>query len=82
MLCLAFPLIAPSGASRLPELDAVRVPTLVVQGTRDRFGMPRSGPQRVVVKVSADHALKSDRAAIAAAIAGWLAARLAQDGRA
>ena len=75
VLCLAFPLIAPSGASRLAELDAVRVPTLVVQGTRDRFGMPPSGPQRVVVEVSADHALKSDRAAIAAAIAGWLAER-------
>jgi predicted alpha/beta-hydrolase family hydrolase len=75
VLCLAFPLIAPSGASRLAELDAVRVPTLVVQGTRDRFGMPPAGPERVVVEVSADHALKSDRAAIAAAIADWLAAR-------
>ena len=26
--------------SRLEELDAVEVPTLVVQGTRDAFGMP------------------------------------------
>jgi hypothetical protein len=67
--------MAPSGASRLAELDAVRVPTLVVQGTRDRFGMPPSAPHRVVVEVSADHALKSDRAAIAEAIAGWFAAR-------
>ena len=26
--------------SRLAELEAVAVPVLVVQGTRDRFGMP------------------------------------------
>src|SRR5205809_477237 len=46
VLCLAFPLQPPrrSGAgaapSRLPELDAVRAPTLVVQGARDPFGIP------------------------------------------
>ena len=46
VLCLAFPLQPPrrSGAppapNRLSELDAVTVPTLVVQGTRDSFGMP------------------------------------------
>jgi predicted alpha/beta-hydrolase family hydrolase len=72
VLCLAFPLVAPSGASRLAELEAVRVPTLVVQGTRDRFGMPPPGPNRTVCQVSADHGLKADRAAIAAAIEGWL----------
>ena len=47
VLCLAFPLQparrtgAAPAPSRLPELDAVTVPTLVVQGTRDPFGMPR-----------------------------------------
>ena len=45
VLCLAFPLEPPQRAgkppkSRLPELDAVTVPTLVIQGERDRFGMP------------------------------------------
>jgi predicted alpha/beta-hydrolase family hydrolase len=42
VLCLAFPLQPPRRASpapsRLPELDAVTVPTLVVQGSRDPFG--------------------------------------------
>ena len=54
VLCLAFPLQPPrrSGSapapSRLPELDAVTVPMLVVQGTRDRFGMPPSTERRRV----------------------------------
>src|SRR5918996_1424338 len=40
VLCIAFPLQPPRDApSRLPELDAVTVPMLVVQGERDRFGM-------------------------------------------
>jgi hypothetical protein len=72
VLCLAFPLIAPNGASRLAELDAVRVPTLVVQGARDRFGMPSATKLRSVVEVSADHALKSDRDAVMSAIDAWL----------
>ena len=47
VLCLAFPLEPPQRAgkppqSRLSELEAVTVPTLVVQGERDRFGMPPS----------------------------------------
>lgn len=48
VLCLAFPLQPPRrasattpSASRLPELDAAAVPTLVIQGVNDRFGMPR-----------------------------------------
>ena len=73
VLCLAFPLIAPSGASRLNELDAVTVPTLVVQGTRDRFGMPPATKLRAVAEVSADHALKSDREGVTNAIDAWLA---------
>ena len=42
VLCLAFPLHPPGRPerSRLDELTAVRVPTLVVQGDRDAFGMP------------------------------------------
>ena len=43
VLCLAFPLQPPRRAapapSRLSELDAVTVPTLVVQGSRDAFGI-------------------------------------------
>ena len=53
VLCLAFPLEPPQRAgkppkSRLPELDAVTVPTLVVQGERDRFGMPHASTTRKV----------------------------------
>jgi len=78
VLCLAFPLEPPQRAgkppkSRLPELDAVTVPTLVVQGERDRFGIPPSSSTREVVKVLADHGLKSDLDAIASAVAVWLA---------
>ncbi len=78
VLCLAFPLHPPRHApdaelkTRLPELDAVAVPVLVVQGARDRFGMPPPGPLRTVVEVPGDHSLKADTAAIVDAIGGWL----------
>ncbi len=76
VLCLAFPLQPPRRAqpapSRLPELDAVTVPTLVVQGVRDAFGMPPAGLRRTVVQVQADHGLKTDLQAVAAAVDDWL----------
>jgi predicted alpha/beta-hydrolase family hydrolase len=73
VLCLAFPLQPPQGRpSRLPELDAVAVPTLVVQGTRDHFGMPPAAPGRTVVQVAADHGLRSDLDAVRAAVRAWL----------
>ena len=77
VLCLAFPLEPPRRAgkppqSRLSELEAVTVPTLVVQGVRDRFGMPPPGPGREVVKGQGDHGLKADLEAVAAAIRAWL----------
>lgn len=67
VLALAFPLVTPRGVSRQHELDAVRVPLLVVQGAGDRFGIPAGA---VVVK--GDHGLKADQPAVAAAIARWL----------
>ena len=74
VLCLAFPLEPPGGRpSRLPELDAVTVPTLVVQGESDPFGMPPPSPSREVVRVRGDHGLKSDLDAVAAAVQAWLA---------
>jgi predicted alpha/beta-hydrolase family hydrolase len=75
VLCLAFPLHPPGRPerSRLAELDAVTVPTLVVQGERDPFGLPPPGANRTVVQVKGDHGLKSDRARIAAAATDWLA---------
>jgi uncharacterized protein len=80
VLCLAFPLQPPkrrSGAespSRLPELDAVELPTLIVQGEGDRFGMPPETSNRRVVKVAGDHGLKSDPGAIRDAVGEWLTA--------
>lgn len=86
VLCLAFPLRPPrrrSGSpapSRQPELDAVTVPMLVVQGTRDPFGMPPAAPLRTVVEVAGDHSLRADLHAVAAAVAAWLPGLLAQLG--
>jgi uncharacterized protein len=85
VLCLAFPLVPPRRASattppasRLPELEAVEAPVLVVQGENDRFGMPPDGPRRTVVAVRGDHSLRSDRAAVADAVRAWLRALVAQ----
>ena len=81
VLCLAFPLQPPArkgkppGPGRLDELDAVKVPVLVVQGEGDRFGMPPAGPKREVVHVKGDHSLRSDPEAVAAAVESWLKAR-------
>jgi predicted alpha/beta-hydrolase family hydrolase len=79
VLCLAFPLRPPrrrsateDPPSRLPELDLVAVPMLVVQGERDRFGMPPPGPKRTVVTVAGDHGLKKDLDAVADAVRDWL----------
>jgi uncharacterized protein len=78
VLCLAFPLQPPARAgkepspSRLPELEAVKVPMLIVQGERDRFGMPEPGPEREVVQVNGDHSLRSDREAVRLEVARWL----------
>jgi predicted alpha/beta-hydrolase family hydrolase len=80
VLCLAFPLQPPrrSGGSpapsRLPELDAVRVSMLVVQGERDRFGVPPATASRSVMQVPGDHGLKTDLDAVADAVRAWLPA--------
>ncbi|HEV3001504.1 MAG TPA: alpha/beta family hydrolase [Solirubrobacteraceae bacterium] len=72
VLCLAFPLVSPRGASRLDELEAVPVPVLVVQGTTDRFGTPPPAPNRTVAEVAGDHGLKKDLPAVRAAVAAFL----------
>jgi predicted alpha/beta-hydrolase family hydrolase len=84
VLCLAFPLQPPrrsGGAapqSRLAELDEVKVPVLVVQGTSDPFGMPPAGEHRTVVPVPGNHGLKTDLEAVADAVRGWLPGVVAQ----
>lgn len=84
VLCLAFPLQpAPRRgvpvASRQPELDAVTVPVLVVQGRADPFGVPAPAPGREVVVLQGDHALRREAAALRAAVGRWLAARAAEE---
>jgi uncharacterized protein len=77
VLCLAFPLQPPARAggkpseSRLPELDQVRLPMLVVQGENDRFGIPPASKSRTVVTVPGDHSLRNAEA-VAEAVQGWL----------
>lgn len=73
VLCLAFPLHPPGRPekTRLPELEAVAVPVLVVQGERDPFGMPPAAPGREVVVVPGTHTLRS-AGSVAAAVTAWL----------
>jgi uncharacterized protein len=74
VLCLAFPLHPPGRPekTRLPELEAVTVPVLVVQGESDPFGMPPAGPAREVVAVAGNHSLAGDLPAVTAAVRRWL----------
>jgi predicted alpha/beta-hydrolase family hydrolase len=76
IVALAFPLHPPGKPekTRAAELDT-GLPTLVVNGERDPFGIPAAAPDRTVEVIpAADHALKRDPAAVAAAVAAWLAA--------
>jgi uncharacterized protein len=74
VLCLAFPEHPPGKPerSRQGELDAVAVPTLVVQGESDPFGRPEPGPSREVVTVPGNHSLKKGLEETRAAVAAWL----------
>jgi predicted alpha/beta-hydrolase family hydrolase len=62
VLALSFPLHPPGRPerSRLAELTAVRVPTLIVQGGRDPFGTPEEFPAdtELVAVPDADHSLR------------------------
>ena len=76
VLCLAFPLLPPrrstTPVSRQSELDAVAVPTLIVQGAADPFGVPSAGPTRRVALVAGNHSLTTDLEGVARAVGGWL----------
>jgi hypothetical protein len=73
VLCLAFPVHPPGRPekSRLDELDAVTVPTLVVQGERDPFGLPPPGPSREVLTIAGTHSLRSSET-VEQAVSPWL----------
>jgi uncharacterized protein len=78
VLCLAFPVHPPGRPekTRLPELDAVAVPTLVVQGASDPFGMPPPGARREVVTVPGNHSLTGDLDTLRGAVGDWLRLRV------
>ncbi|WP_307816603.1 alpha/beta hydrolase family protein [Nocardioides limicola] len=66
-LALAFPLHPPGKPekSRLDELTAARVPTMVIQGERDPFGRPEEFPRGVDLAVvpGADHSFRVPKSA-------------------
>ena len=74
VLCLAFPVHPPGKPekTRMPELDGVTVPTLVVQGESDPFGMPGPGHHREIVVMPGDHSLKRDAKGISRTVEEWL----------
>jgi predicted alpha/beta-hydrolase family hydrolase len=74
VVALAFPLHPPGKPekSRDGEL-ATGVPTLVVNGDRDAFGVPAARPGvDLVVLPGQTHDLRKDPAAVANAVVGWL----------
>jgi predicted alpha/beta-hydrolase family hydrolase len=74
VLCLAFPVHPPGKPekSRIPELDDVEVPALVVQGENDPFGCPAPAHHREVVLLAGDHNLKADLDGVGRAVGEWL----------
>lgn len=76
VLCLAFPLHAPGKPekTRLPELEAVTAPVLIVQGERDPFGMPPAAAGREIVVLEGDHSLRNEHALLRDRVRAWLAA--------
>jgi uncharacterized protein len=77
VLCIAFPVQPPQrkdkprAPDRLDELEMVSVPTLVVQGESDQFGIPPEGPKRTVKLVPGTHTLRTMEP-IAEAVRDWL----------
>jgi predicted alpha/beta-hydrolase family hydrolase len=80
VLALAFPLHPPGrpASSRAGELDP-SLPTLVINGDRDTFGVPEpTGLVQVVVRPGETHALRKDPAGIADVAVTWLRVLLAR----
>jgi predicted alpha/beta-hydrolase family hydrolase len=74
VLCLAFPVHPPGKPekSRMDELNGVTVPTLVIQGESDPFGMPGPAHHREIVVLPGDHSLKKDVRAVSRTVEEWL----------
>lgn len=76
VLCLAFPLHPPGRPekSRLPELDGVDLPVLLLSGERDPFGVPPAAPgRRLVVLPGRVHSLGGPVGPIRSETHEWLA---------
>jgi predicted alpha/beta-hydrolase family hydrolase len=83
VIALAFPEHPPGkpDRSRGAELRT-GVPTLVVNGDRDPFGAPESGPEIDLRLVPGDHSLKRSADQVAAEVMTWIRAHgWALDGR-
>jgi uncharacterized protein len=79
VLALAFPLHPPGRPerSRAAELQAAGTSVLVINGSRDPFGVPEaSDTTEVVVLPGETHALAGDPGRVAAEAGAWLAAVL------
>jgi predicted alpha/beta-hydrolase family hydrolase len=79
VVALAFPLHPPAraGRARVPATRAAELdtglPTLVVNGDRDPFGVPEPhGAVEVCIRQGESHALRRDPAGVAAAVVSWL----------
>jgi len=88
VLCLAFPFQPPRRSGGAPpqtrqsELDLVRVPTLIVQGESDPFGMPPAARRRKIVTVRGDHSLRGDLEAVRLAVGRCIGRIVAKSPRA
>jgi predicted alpha/beta-hydrolase family hydrolase len=83
VIALAFPLHPPGdpAKSRDTELREAGTSVLVVNGDRDSFGIPEPDAKTSVVVLPGEtHALSRHPAAIAAAVAEWLAALVSRLG--
>jgi len=75
IVALAFPLHPPGRPERSRADELVTgLPTLVVNGDRDPFGVPDAGPDvEVCLRPGEGHNLHRDPGAVGALVAGWLA---------
>lgn len=74
VLALAFPLHPPGRPERSRDSELrTGVPTFVVNGDRDPFGVPEAGPDvEVAVRPGAKHDLRTDLRGTAALVVDWL----------
>jgi uncharacterized protein len=84
VLALAFPMHPPGKPekSRIDELLAVTVPTLVIQGDRDAFGtaielgtacLGRGADSITLIEARGDHSLRQDPEEVAKLVLDWMA---------